>query len=512
MTDFRRRTTFVTGLIAVLLLVTSTLAEDSSLLRAQRLLKSKLTLVFLFEEDMPELAEKGQGLLQFESEVRGVLDASPGAPGILDILYDFQLRWGRLLLSRGDVEGALGHFQVILEAGETAVGFVAAAQATAEVFESQADEFLKARDDASALARYARAEDLYHRAGNEDRALEIGRKTTAIAAREGLKAYAAGDYGPAFETLSTLAAKEPPGFAGSEADQALAWMRENTGVLTVNTLQVPDQVLGQAVTGLRITLKPVRGGRDKTRTYVERFRWVAGEYSFSLLGPDGKPVLSLPVTLSPSGAAVAIPSKLPDGMAFIPAGGKVSRPFFIDKTEVTVGDYRRQFPGKSFQPDQANLPAHGISYDEARQYAAKVGKKLPSYDQWLRAAFGDTTFKYPWGSDDSLQRHCNVGTPGPRPVGYFKEVNVYGLVDVAGNVWEWLDDQHAIGGGFGKRWLISPYAPPGWSRKIDYLRDKRPDVRLFRAFKDPDQAEKYDKYHIKTEMLGEVGIRCVLEF
>ena len=33
-----------------------------------------------------------------------------------------------------------------------------------------------------------------------------------------------------------------------------------------------------------------------------------------------------------------------------------------------------------------------------------------------RAAFGDTTYKYPWGSDDSLQRHCNVGTPGPRPV------------------------------------------------------------------------------------------------
>jgi sulfatase modifying factor 1 len=201
-------------------------------------------------------------------------------------------------------------------------------------------------------------------------------------------------------------------------------------------------------------------------------------------------------------------------MAFIPAGGNVTKPFFIDRTEVTVAAFKRLFPGKRFDLDEPKLPAHKVTFDEARQFAKDVGKQLPTYEQWQRAAFGDRKGEFPWGTADSIQRHCNVGTSGPREVGSFPSgrSKEYLLYDMAGNVWEWLDDEHAIGGGFGKSKLQSNRIPEGWNELVDFLRHKRPSDRVYGTFEDLARQKKYDRYRVKPGMLGEVGFRCVLEF
>ena len=178
MTEFRRRAALVTVLSTILLLSLPASAQD--LEGAEKMLRSKFTLVFLFETHRPKLAAKGEGLLQLENEIRGALAAARDNPAFTNIFLDLQLEWGRLLLGRGDIASALSRFEVIFKAGDNARGFTEAAQLAADVYESQADEFVKAGDDAAALAKYARAEDLCERAGNSERALAIARKTTDV--------------------------------------------------------------------------------------------------------------------------------------------------------------------------------------------------------------------------------------------------------------------------------------------------------------------------------------------
>ncbi len=517
MADFGRRAplVLVTVLFMALLSARPVFSAGPKGKDLERNLRTKIKLVFLFEKDLPDLAKRGQGISQLENEIRGALEAEPEASGILDLFHDLQLAWAKLELSRGDVDQAILHFEEIIRSGPSSRGYQEAALTTADLHVSRGAAFEDAGDDGQALLKYGRAEELYRAAGREDRALEIGRKSATIEAKEGLKAYRVKDYDLAFGILSKLAARKRPGFAGSEGDQALAWMVEQTGVLTVTTLAVPAQVPGQDVTGLEIALERTGRGAETRRPFAAKFRWEVGEYRLGLLGRDGKMVLSVPVKLTRAGGTASIPSKLPDGMAFIPAGGKVSRPFFIDKTEVTVQAFTKVFPSHRCRSSRANFTAYGVTFAEAKSYASKVGKKLPSEQQWLRAAFGDKNEKYPWGNTDagSINRHCNVGTRGPTAVGSFPSGrNDFGLDDMAGNVWEWLADEYAIGGGFGRSRLATNRAPAGWTHPVDYLRHKKPSSRLYDTFEDLVRQQKYDKYRVTDEKLEEVGFRCVLEF
>jgi formylglycine-generating enzyme required for sulfatase activity len=166
----------------------------------------------------------------------------------------------------------------------------------------------------------------------------------------------------------------------------------------------------------------------------------------------------------------------PDGMLFVPggtfmmgsdAGGQddehpahrvTLRAFFLDRTEVTNGAYaacvaagkcRASEPASSrqnhFGPDAAfrgaEQPVSSISWDDARAYCVFVGKRLPTEAEFERAARGDDERRYPWGNDApsperavfAASRTANVGT---HPAG----AGPYGHLDLAGNVWEWIED------------------------------------------------------------------------
>jgi formylglycine-generating enzyme required for sulfatase activity len=139
--------------------------------------------------------------------------------------------------------------------------------------------------------------------------------------------------------------------------------------------------------------------------------------------------------------------------------------YYIDRFEVTNAQYGRFLaanpkhgkPKYSTYPQYngPNLPVVGISWNDARAYAQWAGKRLPTEEEWEKAARGKDGRDWPWGNEpgENLFNGRELGRFLPMPVGSFPKGNSpYGLSDMAGNVWEmtstaWDKDSHVIRGG-----------------------------------------------------------------
>jgi sulfatase modifying factor 1 len=155
----------------------------------------------------------------------------------------------------------------------------------------------------------------------------------------------------------------------------------------------------------------------------------------------------------------------------------------IDRTEVTIAQFRKfaderalktaaeqaggghefdggwvRRPGWTWsapfgQPGAEDEPAVHVSWREANDYCAAVGGRLPTLEEWERAAYTEAranptdsfvtgrTYPYPVGDrpdgmntsgNDRWPRHASVGTT---------KRGINGLYDMGGNVWEWLADR-----------------------------------------------------------------------
>ncbi len=111
-------------------------------------------------------------------------------------------------------------------------------------------------------------------------------------------------------------------------------------------------------------------------------------------------------------------------------------PFLIDKREVTNAEYQKFRAAHEFSPAEADHPVTAISWHDAQAYADWAGKRLPTEEEWEKAARGVDGRKWPWGNVFERGR-CNLGN-GIAPVGAFLgDKSPYGAYDMAGNVQEW---------------------------------------------------------------------------
>jgi formylglycine-generating enzyme required for sulfatase activity len=85
-------------------------------------------------------------------------------------------------------------------------------------------------------------------------------------------------------------------------------------------------------------------------------------------------------------------------------------------------------------------PVVHVTRAQASQYAAWVGGKLPSVSEWLRACQGTDGRVYPWGDQLPDTTLANYGSKRTASVGsYLAGSSPYGALDIAGNVWEWVE-------------------------------------------------------------------------
>jgi formylglycine-generating enzyme required for sulfatase activity len=132
-------------------------------------------------------------------------------------------------------------------------------------------------------------------------------------------------------------------------------------------------------------------------------------------------------------------------------------PFFIDRNEVTCEAYQRfvsqtgraapaGWVDQKYPQGWDRLPVTGVTWEDADAYARWAGKRLPTEAEWEFAARGTDGRLYPWGNRwDPQAANSAQGGPGRlAPVGsYPAGVSPFGLLDMAGNAWEWTADDWA---------------------------------------------------------------------
>ena len=144
-------------------------------------------------------------------------------------------------------------------------------------------------------------------------------------------------------------------------------------------------------------------------------------------------------------------------------------PYKIDRTEVRVSEYGWCVgagvctpPGTGArcnwnQPGRGDHPVNCVDWEQAATYCQWVGKRLPTEEEWEKAARGTDGRIYPWGNElascdvavmsASHSQRCE-GAGSTAPVGSRDGGrSPYGLFDMAGNVLEWTVSLHESGTG-----------------------------------------------------------------
>jgi len=130
--------------------------------------------------------------------------------------------------------------------------------------------------------------------------------------------------------------------------------------------------------------------------------------------------------------------------------------FWLDKTEVTQAAYEECVGAKVCTPADPEIlatfgglfrgpqkPVVGISWHSARDYCKWKGKRLPREAEFERAVRGDDGRRFPWGNEPPTKELSVFSTNSPEDVGSRPAGRgPYGHDDLAGNVWEWIEDDY----------------------------------------------------------------------
>jgi formylglycine-generating enzyme required for sulfatase activity len=189
------------------------------------------------------------------------------------------------------------------------------------------------------------------------------------------------------------------------------------------------------------------------------------------LGTKGGPMVYIPAGEFMMGCAVdndCFDEEKPYHRVYLDA-------YYIDKFEVTVDDYEDcvragkcsdyhltgdEYPDRKFIENEdcnwgklkkGNHPINCVDWRQSKTYCKWAGKQLPTEAEWEKAARGTEGRIYPYGNQFiNCEKSCNSISQCKHhstcPVGsYADDKSPYGVMDMAGNVWEWVQDWYDWG-------------------------------------------------------------------
>ncbi|MCI0554980.1 MAG: formylglycine-generating enzyme family protein, partial [Anaerolineae bacterium] len=177
---------------------------------------------------------------------------------------------------------------------------------------------------------------------------------------------------------------------------------------------------------------------------------IAPEIGSTRIGKDGMTLLYVPAGDFTMGSNDGSLEEQPVHIVDLDA-------FWIDQTEVTNAMYARcvvdgvcEEPAdkKSWtrfsyydDPEFDNYPVISVDWTMAKTYCEWVDRRLPTEAEWEKAARGENANMYPWGNEfpnNGLLNYNSVIGDTTEVGKYPDGASVYGALDMAGNVWEWV--------------------------------------------------------------------------
>jgi formylglycine-generating enzyme len=241
-------------------------------------------------------------------------------------------------------------------------------------------------------------------------------------------------------------------------------------------------------------------------------------------GKDGAPMVLIPEGSFPMG----VPHGDRDGgRDEYPRHDVFVNNFYIDKFELTNGRYlefvkatnhripqnpknatRNLWQGDTITESLADRPVVNVDWADANAYCQWAGKRLPTEAEWEKAAKGTADRRFPWGNVEPTNKHLNfnqqwIGEKTLMPVGSYElGKSPFGVYDMAGNVWEWVNDWYDAKY-YEKSPAKNPSGPETGTKRVlrgSGWQNETPTVRIFtRVDSDPT---------IRNES---TGFRCAMD-